>query len=367
VTDRPDTGAELHFVVPAGIDDPSRPSGGNFYDRRVSGELSRQGWLVREHLIPGTWPTPDPRDRDALDRLLAELADDALVLIDGLIASAAVALVQATARLRVAVLLHMPLAEASSSVEVELVERSVLRAVAAVITTSEWARQWVITHVGVDATRVRAALPGADAAPAAARTSAGTNLLCTGPITPAKGHDVLLSALKKIADLSWHCTCAGALDRDTDFVASLQAAAAQAGLDDRVVFPGPLRRSALEDLRARTDLLVAASRRESYGMAVTEALSCGIPVIVTDVGGHREAIGRAPDGSRPGMLLALDDADALAEALRGWLTDAGLRDRWRRSAELRSGDLPRWPETARTVTAALQAIRLNPGSNPARP
>ncbi|HUS21268.1 MAG TPA: glycosyltransferase family 4 protein, partial [Aeromicrobium sp.] len=337
----------------------------NVYDRRLCEELPHRGWAVQEHPVSGTWPTPGERDRDRLNALLAELPDDSLVLVDGLIASGSETLVGSVRRLRIVVLLHMPLAEAWPVEPVERVEAAVLDAAAAVITTSSWARQWVASHLGVDPDRVWTAVPGVDPAPTAPGTAAGGNLLCAGPVTPAKGHDVLIAALAKVADLEWHCTCAGALDLDPTFVESLAAAATRAGVADRFVLTGPLSRPELAELRSRTDLLISPSRRESYGMAVTEGLACGIPVIATDVGGHREAVGQASDGSRPGMLLSVDDADGLAEALRTWLTDPGTRSRWRTSAGLRSQDLAGWPKTARTVAAVLQEIS-KPDDPPAR-
>jgi glycosyltransferase involved in cell wall biosynthesis len=339
----------VHFVVPAGIDDPKRPSGGNTYDRRLCEELPACGWTVHEHLAPGAWPNPDPSDQERFAEMLAGLADGSVVLVDGLIASAAEVLVGAARRLHVVVLLHMPDAT-------DQVETAVLKAASGIITTSRWSRDRIITGRGVDAGRVWTAVPGVDPAPPATGTVSGRNLLCAGPVTPAKGHDVLIAALATVADLDWHCTCAGALDLDPAFVESLTAAATHAAVADRFVLTGPLSRPALTELRSRADLLISPSRRESYGMAVTEALTCGIPVIATDVGGHREAVGQASDGTLPGMLLSADDADGLSDALRTWLTDPGVRSRWRTSAGLRSRDLAGWPETARAVAAVLHEI-----------
>ena len=351
--------SEVHVVVPAAIDDPLRPSGGNVYDRRLCEELPAWGWTVHEHAVPGTWPTPDPADRAPFAELLLSLPDEALVVVDGLIASAAEELVDAARRLRVVVLLHMPDAT-------EHAERAVLNAASGVITTSRWSRHRIITRNGLAEGRVWSAVPGVDPAEPAVRSSSGTNLLVVGPVTAAKGHDVLVAALAHLTDLEWRCTCAGALDLEPDFTESLTAAAEDAGLTDRLVLTGPLSRSALGELRSRTDLLVSPSRRESYGMAVIEALASGIPVIATDVGGHREALGRSSDGTLPGLLLPMDDADGLAEALRTWLTDSDVRDRWRDSAALRGRDLPTWSDTARTVATVLQAIRLKPGSGDAQ-
>ena len=43
---------EVHVIVPEGIDDPARPSGGNTYDRRVCRGLAALGWAVHEHAVP---------------------------------------------------------------------------------------------------------------------------------------------------------------------------------------------------------------------------------------------------------------------------------------------------------------------------
>src|SRR4051794_41699446 len=80
---------DVHVVVPEGIDDPARPSGGNAYDRRVCRGLAALGWTVHEHAVPGAWPRPGGPRHAALRRALPRNPDRALVLLDRLIASAA--------------------------------------------------------------------------------------------------------------------------------------------------------------------------------------------------------------------------------------------------------------------------------------
>ena len=53
----------VHVVVPHGVDDPERPSGGNTYDRRACAELSARGWAVHEVRVTGVRPAAGLRPR----------------------------------------------------------------------------------------------------------------------------------------------------------------------------------------------------------------------------------------------------------------------------------------------------------------
>jgi glycosyltransferase involved in cell wall biosynthesis len=323
----------VHVVVPDDIDDPTRPSGGNNYDRHVCRGLAAIGWSVHEH--------PVPASLGELARTLQAIPEDAVVLLDGLVASTAPKVfVPHASRLRLVVLVHMPLLDDR--------EREVLSAAAAVIVTSAWSRRRLLEVHGLPPGNAHVAAPGVDAADLAAGTPAGQALLCVAAVTPVKGHDVLLDALATIADLPWDCSCVGSLDRDPAYVASLPRGRAR--------FLGPLTGAALDRCYAAADLLVLASREEAYGMVVSEALARGLPVVVTEVGGVTEALGHGADGIRPGLLVAPDDAAALGAALRGWLGDGELRGRLRRAARERRASLAGWSTTTSVIADVLAAV-----------
>jgi glycosyltransferase involved in cell wall biosynthesis len=348
---------EVHVIVPEAIDDPARPSGGNTYDRRVCRGLAAVGWSVREHAVPGDWPRPGPAGHAALVRAVRQIPDAAVVLVDGLIASAAPeALVGQARRLRQVVLVHMPLGHRPPGDEDGVVrarERDVLGAAVAVVTTSAWTRRRLGELYALPADRVHVAEPGVDAAGLAPGSAAGDALLCVAAVTPDKGHDVLLDGLATAADLSWRCACVGSLDRDPAFAEEVRRRARDSGLRDRVRFLGPRIGSELDRAYASADLLVLASRAESYGMAVTEALARGLPVLAAEVGGVTEALGHGEDGTRPGLLVPPGDPAALGTALRSWLGDAKLRGRLRRAARERRASLCGWPATTSVLAGVL--------------
>ena len=346
----------VHFVIPDGIDDPARASGGNAYDRHLCRGLTSIGWSVHEHAVPGCWPRPDAASFAALDGVVQQIPDDAVVLLDGLVASTApdVLLTQAR-RLRLVVLVHMPLGHrpADDGADARMRERAVLSVAAAVVTTSAWSRRRLLELYSLSADRVHVAEPGVNAADLATGTAAGEALLCVAAVTSDKGHDVLLDALATITDLSWHCVCVGSLDRDPAFVEALRRRSLDDGLGDRVWFLGPRTGADLDRSYAAADLLVLASRAETYGMVVIEALARGLPVVAADVGGLTEALGHGADGIRPGLLVPPDDPAALGAALRAWLGDAELRGRLRRAACERRESLPGWSTTTSVIAGVL--------------
>jgi glycosyltransferase involved in cell wall biosynthesis len=133
-----------------------------------------------------------------------------------------------------------------------------------------------------------------------------------------KGFDTVFAA--------WRTLCA-TRDWDVDLVVAGTGAelAAWAARAQRQLPPGRLRFIGFQqDMRhvfAASDVLVHPSRYEAYGLAVHEALCCGLPAIVSASAGVAE---RYPDVLR-GLLLQDPNRPAeLAERLRSWRGDASL-------------------------------------------
>jgi glycosyltransferase involved in cell wall biosynthesis len=347
----------VHVIVPEGFDDPGQPTGGNIYDRRVCAGLAEAGWEVLVATVAGTWPAGGPDARAGLARVVCAIPDGETVLIDGLIASPAAAqLLPHTGRMRLTVLLHMPLATAIDThhdAGAERSERSVLRAATGVVVPSDWTRRQVLARYAIPAGRVHVARPGADRVAHPARPVAG-QLICVGVLSRHKGQDLLVEALAGLADRDWRCVLAGSLDRDPDFVEHLRARITRLGYDHRIQLSGVLTGAALSHAYTTADLLVVPSRSETYGMTVTEAFAHGLPVIATTAGGLPEAFGPATAGGiGPGQLIPPDDPAALAAALGDWLGDDGHRHRIRAAVRERQAALRGWEQTTQEIAEAL--------------
>jgi glycosyltransferase involved in cell wall biosynthesis len=101
----------------------------------------------------------------------------------------------------------------------------------------------------------------------------------------------------------------------------------RAGVADRLHMPGMLERQDLVDAYHAMDIFAFASKTETQGMVLAEAMSAGVPVVAIDAAGAREVVrdrvnGRLLDGEDASQLVeALHDLAAMAPQARGALVD----------------------------------------------
>ncbi|WP_425548638.1 glycosyltransferase family 4 protein [Amycolatopsis ultiminotia] len=304
--------------------------------------------------VAGDWPEPDPAARARLGRVLAAVPAGSVVLLDGLVACGVPDVLAPHARrLRLVVLVHLPLADETGlaprqAAVLDKRERETLRLADRIVVTSPAAADDLRARHDLAAGSVYVVPPGVDSARPAAGTDGVSRLLCVAAVIPRKGQDVLLSALSEVDGLT--VDLVGSLTRAPAYVERLRGTA---GPGNRIRFTGPRTGPGLDAAYERADLLVLPSRAETYGMVVTEALARGIPVLASDVGGVAGALGHAPGGEVPGLLVPPGDVAELAGALRRWTKQPGLRNRLRTAARTRAGTLEGWPAAAARLGRAL--------------
>lgn len=206
--------------------------------------------------------------------------------------------------------------------------------------------------VRADASAVVVVRPGLDAcfvrrdgrSPGRAR-----RVVCTGTICPGKGQLLVANALGAIADVRCELVLLGDGGTAPDYVAAVRAAAAAARMPLHVLGVVPPARVAAELQRA--DLLVSASRQESFGMAVAEGAACGVPVVAFATG---EIASFVSDGQN-GWLAPADASDAAFARLLHDVLRAPHRLDAARLAAVRPA-LDGWDQVAAAFSAACREL-----------
>lgn len=188
------------------------------------------------------------------------------------------------------------------------------------VANTEDIAEWIVGQ-GWPAGRVRCIPNFARApeeAPALDRASLDTPadaplLLGMGRLHEAKAHDVSLTALKELPDAYLWIAGAGPLE------AKLKGMAEALGVGRRVRFLGW--RSDPSALYRAADVCVFPSRYEPLGNVVIQAWAHGLPVVAAESQGPKALIRPGADG----FLAPIDDAGALATAVRTLLAEPQLR------------------------------------------
>jgi len=355
----------VRLLVPGNI---RHSSGGNVYNARLVAALQALGADADVVAVEGSWPDAGAGERRRFGALLGPGEPgagpgQAVVMVDGLVAVGAPEELElaATAGRQPWVLVHMPVPESSGRAALENEARA-LRAAAGVICTSTWAATRLAER-GLPQPAV--ALPGVDAAPQATG-SKPPHLLVVAALLPNKDQLLAVEGLSKVRDLPWTASFVGSDQADPDYAREVRGALTASGMGERVLLTGELGGAALEAEWARADLSLLVSRQEAFGMAVTESLAHGIPVLVRDGTGAVEALGLAglameDAGPRlPGAALPLPEGGQespgrLGQVLRHWLEDPDIRDNWQAAALDARTRLPGWRRTAREVLALLDS------------
>jgi glycosyltransferase involved in cell wall biosynthesis len=346
--------ADLAFAVPG---DLATPTGGYGYDRRIIQGLRGLGWRVAVADIGDGFPFPSPAQRATALAILSAVPAGCPIVLDGLAFGALPEAATLRCDRPLIALVHQPLALDPSLNTVQAgrfreSERIALAAATRVVVTSASTARIVISDYDVPADRVSVVRPGNDPGrPARGNDKCVVRLLSVGSVLPVKGYDLLIAALATLADIPWRLTIAGDRTRNPAAAAQLDADIKVYGLRDRVEVLGAVPPKHVNELYMASDLFVLASRFEGYGMALTEAIAHGLPVVSTMAGAIPKTV---PAGT--GLLVPPENVAALAHALRRLISDHGERRRLATNARAAATQFPTWQESVRLFAGAIEAM-----------
>lgn len=345
----------LGFVIPG---DLNAPTGGSRYDREILKRFVNH--QINAHLISvsHTYPYPTLDDRIKTAARISA-CPCALLLIDGLAFGAFSDIEFAAITKPLIVLLHHPLADEtglSANVAQQFYEqeKNNLGMAHKVIVTSHATKQRLINAYHVRDNKISVAEPAITRPHRLAHQKSKSQgetclMLAVGSISPRKNYSFIINVLSQInTNRSWLLNIAGRCDdeQETQKLAMLIKAL---GLEKHIRLLDAVSEPMLQTLYQDSDFLLFPSLYEGYGMALTEALSYGLPIIASI---HIPAVSGL-EGE--GVLLIDPDKTALwVETIEQWMNNPVAFSKAVQTAKSLAKTLPDWDQTTHNIVQALK-------------
>lgn len=351
----------LVFLLPGPID---TPTGGFVFDRHVIEGCRAAGLAPSVLIAPGRHPHPDDAAIEETGRMVGDLADGTVLVVDGLcLTPIARVLAPHADRLSLVALIHHPLADETGVPEQSRPalladEAAILARCTRVIATSRTTADRLIAALSVPSAKISVVRPGVDAVAELKPVTPDSaddrslRLLSVGTLIPRKGHDLLVEALGGLMHLDWHLDLVGEA-RDPAFAAMLRDRIREAGLEDRITLHGAVEQARLDAFYRAADLFVLASRHEGFGIAYLEAVRWGLPVLGTTAGAIPEAV---PEAAR--LLVEPDSVEALRAGLRGLIDDKTARLKLAEGARAAAPNLRVWSDVGREFATLMRGLNM---------
>jgi glycosyltransferase involved in cell wall biosynthesis len=132
-------------------------------------------------------------------------------------------------------------------------------------------------------------------------------IFCAARLSAQKGQDILIRATAELSRQRERVRLV--LAGDGEDLEELRKLSAELGIRDKVVFLG--RRADIGSLLGASDVYAAASRWESFDIALGEAMLAGLPCAATDIPGHADLL----NGGATGLPVPAGDFEAMAAAI----------------------------------------------------
>ena len=306
----------VHFLTTGDI---HSLTGGHLYNVHMINGLQKKGYAV--NILGTDWKWKDNHGLEKICRHHFEkLPKGSCVVIDSLILASLHNIVQQFGdTLKFLGLIHLPVSyNIHTGVHGKLADEEfkALNHMSQVIVTGQFTRD-LLCMMGIDPMKIRVVKPGTDHFPRKRKYNpVPSKLLCIANYSALKAQDVLIRALYRLNAWDWTLHLYGDMDRDKEFTAALRSLNQQLKMEHRIIMHGIVERHEISTVFLNADLFVMPSLFESYGMALTESLAHGIPVVTTSAGNIPYTV---PEGM--GILTEPGNEELLADSIRSLFDD----------------------------------------------
>jgi glycosyltransferase involved in cell wall biosynthesis len=230
------------------------------------------------------------------------------------------------------------------------IEKRGFEAADRILAVSEFTRQILIKHYGIDPEKIGVAYNGIDSEekerlPGVLKQLSdrgGKLVLFLGRITLQKGPDYFLEAAKRVLEIrdDTYFIMAGSGGMQTEMIER----AAELGIGDRVFFPGFVRGQKIDQLYQSADLFVMPSVSEPFGITPLEAMMNQTPVLISKQSGVSELLDHA-------LTVDFWDTDKMADRINAVLEHPALYGALSTHGYQEVNQIS-WDDTAETLIAA---------------
>jgi phosphatidylinositol alpha-mannosyltransferase len=176
------------------------------------------------------------------------------------------------------------------------------------------------------------------------------NILFVGRMEKRKGFKYLLGAYEKVKRELPQCRLIVVGPQDRSY-GKYQRLAVKRNLKD-VVFTGYVSYEELPRYYKSADICCSpATRWESFGLVLLEAMAAGKPTVASDIAGYAAVVNDGVDG----LLVKPRDEKALAGTILQLLQDGSLRERMGEMGRVKAGDYS-WEKVAQQVMNYYQEL-----------
>jgi glycosyltransferase involved in cell wall biosynthesis len=273
-------------------------TGGYIYNRKVVEQLQASGVSVKLILFPEFPAYSQDSLYKSAENILASIPQDSKILVDSLVYGKYTELWRKYQHnFRLIPLVHLPLfANPNDEQGLTGLKETEMEAYSfanQIIVTSDYTKS-ILERSGTT-NKLTVIKPGIDdIGKKTEYPSLPFQLLCVSNVIQNKNQLMLIKTLKNLKDFNWTLNLVGSLSIDKDYVNKIQMFINENGMSNRILIYGSTWGDNLKKLYSKADLFIFPSKFETYGMAVAEAIECGLPVLAFESEGVKRSFKEYP-------------------------------------------------------------------------